>query len=383
MVSDDMVLVREYASERSERAFETLVGRHVGLVHSVAMRQTRDADLAEEVTQAVFIILAKKAPVLGDSTILPGWLCRTARNVSANALTTRRRRQEREQEAHMLSLGDGPGPEVWTQVAPLLDNAMAELGEKDHDAIVLRYFEARSFGDVGRAMDISEDAAKKRVSRALERLRAFFQRAGITLSVDSIARAVAAHSVQAVPAGRAASVTSAAIKGVVAKASTTAIIENTLKIMAWTQLKTTVVVTAVVLITGSAFVAIHLPKAPEPASPFAFAGYATPEASIRSMLWAASTGDVEKFLATFTPEECAKFRRTVLAGKSTDGIRQQGKAMAQAMVGYKIVAQEVVSADEIHVEISAPPTEAGLKSGKTTVVLKRVAGEWRRDGSTD
>jgi RNA polymerase sigma factor (sigma-70 family) len=382
MVSDDMVLVREYASERSERAFETLVARHIRLVHSVAMRQTRDADLAEEVTQAVFIILAKKAPGLGDSTILPGWLCRTARNVSANALTTRRRRQEREQEAHMRSLEDGPGPEVWAQVAPLLDQAMAELGEKDHDAIVLRYFEGRSFGDVGRAMDISEDAAKKRTSRALERLRSFFQRAGLSLSTDSIAGAVAAHSVQAVPAGLVASVTATAFKGFSAKASTTALIENTLKIMAWTQLKTAAVVAAVVLITGSAFIAIHRPKAAEPASPFAFAGYATPEASIRSMLWAASTGDIEKFLAAFTPEESAKFRGTVLAGKSADRISQDGKALARAMVGYKIVGKDVVSDDEIHVEISAPPAEAGLKSGKATVILRRVAGEWKRDGST-
>ena len=383
MVSDDMVLVREYASERSERAFETLVARHIRLVHSVAMRQTCDADLAEEATQAVFIILAKKAPGLGDSTILPGWLCRTARNVSANALTSRRRRQEREREAHMLTLGEGPDPETWAQVAPLLDKAMAELGEKDHDAIVLRYFEGRSFGEVARAMDISEDAAKKRVSRALDRLRVFFQRAGIPLSTGSIAGAVAAHPVQAVPAGLVASVTAAAVKGFAVKASTTEIIENTLKIMAWTQLKTTVVVTAVVLITGSAFIAIHRPKASKPASPFAFAGYATPEASIRSMLWGASTGDIEKFLAGFTLEERAKFRSTVLAGKSADRISQQGKAMAQAMVGYKIVGKDVVSDDEIHVEISAPPAEAGLKQGKTTVVLKRVAGEWKRDGSTD
>ena len=116
MVSDDMVLVREYASERSERAFETLVARHIRLVHSVAMRQTRDADLAEEVTQAVFIILAKKAPGLGDSTILPGWLCRTARNVSANALTTRRRRQgsaccpDRGSNSRRRGIGRVPSP---------------------------------------------------------------------------------------------------------------------------------------------------------------------------------------------------------------------------------------------------------------------------------
>ena len=143
MLNDDMTLLREYARHNSEEAFAALVSRHVNLVYSVALRQVRDPHLAEEITQAVFIILARKAESLGEKTILPGWLCRTARYASANALTMQRRRQHREQEAYMQSILNEPvdPAETWNQIAPLLDGAMEQLGQKDHDALVLRFFE--------------------------------------------------------------------------------------------------------------------------------------------------------------------------------------------------------------------------------------------------
>src|SRR6202142_2586673 len=170
MMTDDMALVREYAQSNSEQAFATLVSRHVNLVYSVALRQVRDPHLAEEITQGVFIILARKAKSLSPKTILSGWLCRTARNVSGRALRTERRRQIHEQEAQMQSTLNEPDSDAWQQIAPLLDEALNCLGTKEHDAVVLRFFDGKELKHVGAAMGTGEDAARKRVNRGVEKL---------------------------------------------------------------------------------------------------------------------------------------------------------------------------------------------------------------------
>src|ERR1017187_5382753 len=262
MITDDMALLREYARRNSEEAFTMLVSRHINLVYSVALRQVRDPHLAEDITQAVFIILARKADSLGSKTILPGWLCRTARYASANALTIQRRRQRREQEAHMQSILDEPEPETWLQIAPLLDGAMEQLGQKDHDALVLRFFEGKSFQEVGAAFGASENAAKKRVNYALEKLRTFFTKRGVSSTTAIIAGAISANSVQAAPAALAKSVTAVAVaKGAAASGSTLTLIKGALKIMAWTKMKTAVVAGAGILLAVGTTVAVLESKA--------------------------------------------------------------------------------------------------------------------------
>jgi len=256
MLNDDLTLLREYSQTQSEPAFTALVDRHVNLVYSVALRQVNDPHLAEEITQAVFIILARKADSIGDKTILPGWLCRTARFVSARAVRTQHRRQQREQEAHMQSLLNEPESDNWQQIAPMLDGAMGQLGQKDHDAVVLRFFENKNFAEVGAALGASEDAAKMRVSRALEKLRKFFAKRGVALSGAAITGAISANSVQAAPVALAKTVTAIAVaKGVAAGGSTLILVKGALKLMAWTKMKTAIVVgtTAIALTLGAGY----------------------------------------------------------------------------------------------------------------------------------
>jgi RNA polymerase sigma factor (sigma-70 family) len=254
MLNDDIALLRDYARNNSEEAFAALVSRHVNLVYSVALRSVRDAHLAGEITQAVFIILARKADSLGDKTILPGWLCRTARYASANALTIQRRRQHREQEAYMQSTLNEAEPmheENWNQIAPLLDGAMEKLGQKDHDALVLRFFENKTFAEVGATLGASENAAKMRVNRALEKLRKIFTKRGVSSTTAIIAGTISANSVQAAPVALAKSVTAVAIvKGSIATASTLTLVKGTMKMMMWMKLKFTIGVAAAVLIVG-------------------------------------------------------------------------------------------------------------------------------------
>jgi RNA polymerase sigma factor (sigma-70 family) len=254
MTTDDMELVREYAAHGSESAFEALVSRHAGLVYSASLRQVRNPQLAEEVTQAVFIILARKAGSLNERTILPSWLYRTACYVSGSALKRELRRQHREQEAYMQSSLENPHDDAaWREISPLLDEAMLRLGQSDRDALVLRFFEGRSLNEVGTALGASEEAAKKRVNRALERLRRFFRKRGVSSTAGIIAGVISANSVEAAPATLVRTVTAVAIaKGAAAGGSTLALIKGTMKLMAWTKAKAvTVAGVAMVLAAGT------------------------------------------------------------------------------------------------------------------------------------
>ena len=249
---DDIALLKQFAENDSEPAFAGIVSRHLNLVYSTAFRATGNAHAAQEISQAVFIILARKAKSLGAKTILSGWLHQTARLTAANYVRGEIRRQKREQETFMQSTLNETADETWLQIAPVLDDAISKLGAKDRDAIVLRFFENKSLGEVGAALGASEDAAKMRVNRALEKLRKFFTKRGVTFSAAAIAGAVSANSVQAAPVGLAKTISAVAItKGAAAGGSTLALVKGALKIMAWTKMKTAVAIGVAVIMATS------------------------------------------------------------------------------------------------------------------------------------
>ena len=210
---NDIELLDRYATKGCEEAFATLVARHVNLVYSVALRRVGNPHLAEDVTQAVFVLLARKAHLFGKKTILQGWLHKTAWFTADNILKTTIRRQNREQEAFMQSLLNEPESDTWAQVAPLLDAAIAGLNEKDRNAIVLRFFDGRKLSEVGAALGTSENGATKRVNRAVEKLREHFTRRGVVLSAATLTAIIAANSVQAAPVGLATTATTASLAG--------------------------------------------------------------------------------------------------------------------------------------------------------------------------
>ncbi|HSY74161.1 MAG TPA: sigma-70 family RNA polymerase sigma factor, partial [Dongiaceae bacterium] len=203
---DDIALLKQFAETDSEPAFAEIVSRHLNLVYSTALRSVGNAHAAQEISQAVFIILARKAKSLGAKIILSGWLYQTTRLTAANYLRGEIRRQQREQEAYMQSTLNESESEAWQQIAPILDDALSKLGASDRDAIVLRFFENKNLSEVGAAIGASEDAAKMRVNRALEKLRTFFTKRGVALSATIIAGAVSANSVHAAPIGLAATI---------------------------------------------------------------------------------------------------------------------------------------------------------------------------------
>ena len=255
-MTDDMTLVQEYAKSHSEAAFATLVSRYLDLVYSVARRQVRNPQMAEEITQAVFLILARKATSLSPQTILSGWLCRTARYAAADALKNQRRRQIREQEAHMQSPLCETEADAWAYIAPHLDAALHCLGEKEHNAVVLRFFAGKDLKQVGAAMGMGEDAARMRVNRGVEKLRKFFSKRGLTLSAAMIASAVSTYSVQAAPVGLGATIIATGATGATVSGSTMALVKGALKLMAWAKAKTAIAVTAMVLAAGTTTVVV-------------------------------------------------------------------------------------------------------------------------------
>lgn len=244
-MNDDAELLRRYAVEGAEDAFAELVRRHLNLTWAAARRITGDADLARDVAQTVFADLARKARHLPARTILPGWLYRAACLAAYKVNRSNRRRAEREEramnDAHLPQTPPETALEV-DRLLPQLDAALATLSGTDRDAIALRFLSGRSLAEVGTALGVNPDTARKRVTRALERLRRWFDRRGVAATSDTLAAALALAGSQIAPAGLAATIPVASL----AAAGTLGILE-TLVLMktkiAWSALAVAAVAT--------------------------------------------------------------------------------------------------------------------------------------------
>jgi len=225
-MTESQKLLADYVQTGSENAFRELVTRYLDLVYSAALRLVEgDTHRAQDVAQTVFVDLARTARTLSRDVMLGGWLHRHTCFVAANTLRGERRRQSRErQAAEMNALRDHSETDL-TLIAPILDEAINQLGEEDRTAVLLRFFEQRDFRSVGEALGSNEDAARMRVARALEKLHSLLKQRGVTASAAAFGVAISANAVQAAPAGLAVAIsTAAALAGTTVATTATATI---------------------------------------------------------------------------------------------------------------------------------------------------------------
>jgi RNA polymerase sigma factor (sigma-70 family) len=258
-MTDSHQLLTEYAQAGSEAAFRELVARYVDLVFSAASRLVnQDPQLAEDVTQIVFADLARMARSLSPKVMLGGWLHRHTCFVASKAMRAERRRRIREQQAVEMNATPDHSEAELAQVAPILDDAINALGAEDRAAILLRFFEQRDFNAVGQALGSTEEAARKRVNRALDKLQSLLKNRGVALSAAGLGAVLGAKAVMAAPAGLAVGIATTALAGTTGSTISTLTV---LKIMSMTKLKIGVAIVAIAAAATVPFVIQHNNKA--------------------------------------------------------------------------------------------------------------------------
>jgi RNA polymerase sigma factor (sigma-70 family) len=248
MSDTDLELLARYSGQNTEDAFAELVRRHIDLVHSAALRQVRSPQLAEEVTQSTFIKLARHASQLARDTILTAWLYQVTRREAIDVVRREARRQLREQTATEMNAMNATTAD-WTHIEPILDEAMHALDDTDRAVVLLRYFKNHDLRSIGATLGISDDAAQKRVSRAVDRLREFFAKRGVTIGASGLAVVISANAVQAAPVGLAVAISTAAVLAGTTLATTATVTAT--KAIAMTALQKTVVAATIAVLAGA------------------------------------------------------------------------------------------------------------------------------------
>ena len=440
----DSELLRRYAEAETEDAFAELVRRHVGLVYSAALRQVNgDTQMAQDVAQMVFTDLARKAAVLSRRQFLAGWLYTSTHFAAANVVRKEGRRRIHEQEALVMrELLQDPTPDLdWQQLRPVLDELMHDLKETDRAVLLMRFFENRPFSDMGERLGLSEDAVRKRVDRALEKLRVLLAKRGVTTSV-ALGTMLSASAVQIAPAGLAATLASASLASAVSGTGTTITL---MKFMTMTKIQAGIIggiilagVLTPLVIQQRALANQNLsnqlaaakPVKPLPADQFsellrlrgeagvqknelaklraeaalgpnsarslaareraaknyypkeswAAAGLATPESTVQSMSWAASRGDIKGVLACVSPEAQADLTNQ-FAGKSQDEISNEiatNTSHFEQVDGLRIVNEKTLPDGAVFLTFYNQGADIW-----GSVRVKQVGNEWKIIGNSD
>jgi RNA polymerase sigma factor (sigma-70 family) len=392
---DDWRLLQRYVQGGSTEALNELARRHLPMVHAVAMRQVNDAHLAEEVAQVVFMLLMRQAAKLSANVVIGGWLFNAARLTAMNMRRKDWRRREHEETAASMNMEATAESTSRShdELMPLLDAAIARLPRGDRDAVVLRFFEGKSFREVGQALQVTENAARQRVLRAVGKLRSRIAGAGVALSVDAVSASLAATAALQPPAELMGRVVSAVNASSATRTSSSAV-EAMLRIMLMAKLKTMAVsvgVAVILLVIGGGIVYVAAQK---PAAPAALAAAdlpGSPNAAFLQLLGAVRAGNVDALIDAFEPlnvKQEASLRGMAGGIEATAALRSAvaarfGEAEAQQLMEQLRIDPPVeVRTAVARVLPAINGDRAELKIAQLgTIWFVKVAGRWKVSSS--
>ncbi|MFI5381412.1 MAG: RNA polymerase sigma factor [Tepidisphaerales bacterium] len=380
---DDMQLLREYAETGSELAFAEIVSRHLGWVYAVCLRGVRDRHLAEDVAQAVFVLLARKARQIDENTVLRGWLFKTSRFAVSDA-NKKRARENRKlvpfceiSETHLTRHEEA----AWEEIVPILDEAVSCLSVDDRQAVLLRFYENHSMAAIGQRLGISEEAAKKRVSRAVDKLRGILSRQGAAIASAMLLGLLLVRSAVAMPKELAATVVSICTGEIAASSSAAASADRAATAMVRAARRLLAAITAgvaavLLLIAGGLMMLMNLP-AHQPAAQYVeLAPRPAPVQFDLDRVQKVLVGSKEKIFLSYIPGEEMKFDAAMVpvndAAMFAVVLDKQGRAWSKQLDLSPLSLNEW--------ETDAPPwlaisTGAAQRSSDPAAVLSVLLGD--------